>query len=204
MKARGPGLLENDSALDALGDIVDRVFGDLKKSLAPAKLTRSGAGELAAQIGLVAHYRGEWFGQKKGDLGYDKSQLVRDGIKKHRLALDAIAPQGKAALDTIVKGKPLSEKFTIDGLMRATHARPYLQDLADQAIEGLEGDYAARMGAQVDLLVTLSPYVEIPQDPINELLEALRDDGADETEAGRHVVRALKRLRSAAAANAAS
>jgi hypothetical protein len=197
MKTWNDELLGNDNALDEIGAILDAVYTAAVRGIKPAKLTRSGAGELAAQLALLVRYHGnvgELFDQKKGQQGFDKAQILRAGVTKHRAALNAVAPKGGAVLDAIVSGEPLPAKLPIDGLLRAAHARPYLQELADRSVEAIDDDIDQKAGAHLDLLCVIAPLIELPSESIRAWQHRMRADGLDDDRSGKHYVRACKNL----------
>ncbi len=128
------GLLDNDTAADAMGELMNEVLQRAARSV-KSSLTRRSAGELAAQLGLLAHYQPWSFDAGKGDTDHAAVQAIREGVTRNRAVLDEVAPDARELLDRIASGKPLPMTPRFESLLRAIHARPYLQELADDAVE---------------------------------------------------------------------
>lgn len=138
--------------------------------------SRQDAGAFAAQLGLVAHYRAAIFESGKGESDYASAQALRRIVTEQSALLDQVAPKARALLDRIASGEPLADNPAFHVLLGATHARAYLQELADQAIEDAEDNLGeAPSGAQLDLLRVVAPYVELPARTMRHWLRRCRE-----------------------------
>jgi hypothetical protein len=150
------GGLAGDQLRTRMWNMVSEMIRDLEEPL-----TRVSAGRFAAQLGLVACYRSFDFEQRD-----ERSTALRDGIRRNRMLLDEVAPRAKQTIDAIERSEPV-DRSQIDGLMTATHARTYLQGLADTAVDEIEsGSEGSDWVANLDLLAVLAAYVELPRETV--------------------------------------
>ena len=192
------GLLDNDSAADAIDDVMADVLRDATR-LAKTPLSRQNAGAFAAQLGLLAHYRSWLFEIGEVEKEHAAVEALRGAVTRNRAVLDQVAPTGRPLLTQIASGEPLPDNPPFPTLLRATHARAYLQDLADAAIEEVADNLEdGACGAHLDLLRVLSPYVELPAKAVRHWLKrfkaAFADADDDERKFLRAYVEACKRL----------
>jgi hypothetical protein len=163
------GLLDNDTAADELGEVINTVVDHAVRSAARA-LSRQGAGEFAAQLGLLLHFEPEVFGA-----AHEANAALRAGIARNRRTLDEVAPKASELLDQLAAGKaPSDGKHTL--LLRAKHARAYLQELADRTIDDADVVFKDEMtiGGYLVVLGVLSKHVELQAHPIKRWLASYR------------------------------
>jgi hypothetical protein len=194
MGSWGTDLLENDAAADAMDDIIEDIYCEAIEHDG-AELAPKEAGPLAARLALVARYRSYEFEQKPGNMGYERTTALRTAIKANRAVILAVAPKAGPLLDRLQKGDVVGE-LPIATLLDAKHARAYLQDLADKAIEELEDTLGEEQGAgaYLHLPALIAPYVELPRTTVRHWLRRLREAGDPENEFARAYLKACKKL----------
>ncbi|MGE5186331.1 MAG: DUF4259 domain-containing protein [Acidobacteriota bacterium] len=173
------GLLDNDTAADAMDEVMSDVLQRAVRTV-KSTLSRRSAGELAAQLGLLVHYWPWSFDTARADSDRAAIDAVRDGMARNRAVLDEVAPEARELLDRLASGKPLPKAPRFEALLRATHARPYLQELADDAIEEADSNLEdGSSAAQLDLLRVLAPHVELPARTMRHWLRRCREAFAE-------------------------
>lgn len=178
MGAWGWELLENDSASDEISALMSEICANaIAASREP--LSRERAGVFAAQLGLLLRYL-PWSFEAEED-----TEALRLGIQTNRAALALVAPRASALLDQLESGR-MAENTPIESLLGAKHAAPYLQGVANIAVDETQDTLGQdTASAHLHLLVTLSPYVDLPRKTVrhwelrlHELIDDANDDDA--------------------------
>jgi hypothetical protein len=166
MSASGTGLLENDDAATAIHDVIRPLGERIAAALKVKK--RDDAGTLAAQLGLLAHYYPHVVSWPDNE-EKPSIEALRRVVRSNRAALDFVAPRARPVLDAIEQSKPISPEPCIH-LIRAKHARGYLQGLADELVDSMDRTVrdstdAFDMGAggYLDILRLIATQIEVPE-----------------------------------------
>jgi hypothetical protein len=191
MGAWGWELLENDSACDEIAQLMSEIR---VRAIAASRepLSHERAGVFAAQLALLVRYSPWSF---EAD---DETAALRLAIRTNRAALAIVAPRASGALDQLEHG-PLAEDAPLVPLLGAKHAARYLQGIANLAVDETQdvlGEDTA--GAYLHVLVTVSPYVDLPRKTVRHWERRLREliAGAADDDAGllRFQLKACKAL----------
>lgn len=178
-------MLDDDTAAGELGGTVNLVVEHAVRS-AERTLVRQGAGEFAAQLGLLLHFRAEMFLERDDD-----AASIRAGIAKNRAALEEVAPKAREILELVMAGEPVKDARAHVALLRAKHSRAYLQELADRVTEDADlmiGDGMTIAGYLVVLSV-LAHYVELQAEPLKRFVTRLRAAYRDAEDWNRQALR---------------
>ena len=191
MGAWDTGLLDNDGALDAIGDLTDEL-ATTAIAAGNRQLQPDDAARLCARLAVIVEYRADLFAKPRG------AQL-RAIVVDNRATIDQIAPAAKPLLDALAAGADPSKLGGATTLLRDPRAHGVLQKLADQLVENIEDDLEdPAAGAFLHVLDFVSPYVELPGKTLRHWLRRLRelaaDADADDEQPLRAQTRAVKKL----------
>ena len=193
------GLLDNDSAADAIGDVMSTIASDAAAG-GKGAWTKDRAVRFCAQLALLVRFH-PWFFEDDGD---KHASQLRDLLCANRTLLDEAAPNAKTLFDNIVRGVSLDDPPPFQALLQGQAARSYLQKLADEFIDEVEGDLE-HAGAYLALLCFLAPHVDLPGKTVRHWHRRIREVWSEADDEEREFVlpyvRAYKKLVEAAGEN---
>jgi len=194
--AWGHDLLENDGAMDAVGELVTELA--VAATRTSALTQESDAARFCARLAVILRYEAWRFepGTADDDGWVDH---LRAMVRDNRTTLDKVAPRARALFDALAAGQDGGEKPALEALLAHRHAHAMLQKLADELIDNVEDDLdSEESGAYLDVLGFVGPYVELPRKTVAHWLRRTRElaDESDENDQAylRPRVVALKKL----------
>jgi hypothetical protein len=178
MGSWGTDLLENDSASDAIGDLVAELAAAAAAAAAGPPMDEAGAARFCARLAVILHYE-PWFFDTDSEASRPREAL-RGVVRENRLILDKVAVGAKPLLAAIADGAAVGKKPALGGLLLDRRVRPTLQKIADNLVENIEDDLESQeAGAYLDVLALLAPHVELPGKTVRHWRRRMRDIVAD-------------------------